>query len=101
MISCYKLLVLYYLLTNRFYLNKFQVRRYKLVISIIRLVDLTVAAIVGILDLAWLPLYGTYWSSLNNFIYSYPALHLITEFKQFEKNSKILAYFLLFSLKVH
>ena len=28
-------------------------------ISVIRLVDLTVAAIVGILDLAWLALYGT------------------------------------------
>ena len=70
MVSCYKLLVLYYLLTNRFYLNKFQVRRPKLVISVIRLVDSTVAAIVGILDLAWLALYGTFigGSSGANFI---------------------------------
>ena len=59
MVLCYRLLVLYFLLTNLFYLNKFQVRRPKLVISVIRLVDLTVAAFVGILDLAWLALYGT------------------------------------------
>ena len=36
MVSCYKLLVLHCLLTNRFYLNKFQVRRPKLVINEIR-----------------------------------------------------------------
>ena len=70
MVLCRKLLALYCLSTNRFYLNKFQVRMPKLVISVIRLVDLTVAAIVGILDLtvvaivgilnlAWLALYGT------------------------------------------
>ena len=63
-----KLLVLYCLLTNRFYLNKFQVRRPKLVISVIRLVDITVAAIVGILDLAWLTLYGTVACRASHFI---------------------------------
>ena len=57
-------------------------------ISVIRLVDSTVAAIVGILDLAWLALYGTYRSSFNNFIYSYAALYLVIEFKQFERTQK-------------
>ena len=32
-------------------------------ISVIKLVDLTVAAIVGILDLTWLALYGTKFSN--------------------------------------
>ena len=59
MVLCYRLLVLYFLLTNRFYLNKFQVRRPKLLIRVISLVDLTVAATIGILDLTWLALYGT------------------------------------------
>ena len=40
-------------------MNKFQVRRPKLLIRVISLVDLTVAATIEILDLTWLALYGT------------------------------------------
>ena len=49
-------------------MNKFQVRRPELVIRLVDLTvaaiagipDLTIAAIVGILDLAWLALSGTF-----------------------------------------